>query len=132
MPSLILQAILRQPGGAWGDTGPINPSITITKEDAAEDSGMTVTASFTINGQQYNTAAPIGDFNQYYQLELNAGNLTITQQGPEREINPAFLRFLDITIAILEFGGALAGSIALARTGEGGDVAGGLSLKLRM
>jgi hypothetical protein len=132
LPSLILQALLRQPGGAWGDTGPINPSITITKEDAAEISGMTVTASFTINGQRYNTAVLIGDFNQYYQLELNAGNLTITQQGPEREINPAFLRFLDITAAILEFGGALAGSIALARTGEGGDVAGGLSLKLRM
>jgi hypothetical protein len=131
LPIQILQAQLRQPGGAWGDTGPINPSITITKEDAAEISGMTVTASFTINGQRYNTAVLIGDFNQYYQLELNAGKLTITHQGPEREINPAFLRFLEITLAILEFGGAIAGSIALARTKEGGQAA-GLSLRTIM
>ena len=131
LPIQILQAQLRQPGGAWGDTGPINPSITITKEDAAEISGMTVTASFTINGQQYNTGVLIGDFNQYYQLELNAGKLTITHQGPEREINPAFLRFLEITLAILEFGGAIAGSIALARTKEGGQAA-GLSLRTIM
>jgi hypothetical protein len=131
LPIEILRAQLRQPGGAWGDTGPVNPSITITKEDAAEISGMTVTVSFTINGQRYNTAVLIGDFDQYYQLELNAGNLTITHQGPEREINPAFLRFLQIVLAILQFGGAIAASIAVLRTGEGGQAA-GLSLRTVM
>jgi hypothetical protein len=111
-PKEIEETFARGPAGLWADIPTINPSITITKEDATEISDLSVTATFTIDGQPYNTTANIGDLDEVYQLELNGGKLAITGQGPQREVNPAFLRFLDILVAILAFAASVGGAAA--------------------